>query len=268
MNHQPYYILEISSPISYTRGMNKEIIQTYATCIVITLAALFIINAADISYPLTITSTTRSSELSVVGEGKVEIVPDTASVNLGISVNDAPTVESAQSQIDTVNNALIASLKGLGVDETDIKTSNYSINPSYNYDGREQQINGYSSNASVTVKTKDIDLVPQIISAATASGANQVNGVNFSIDDPAAFRSQARTLAIENAKKEAASLAKELGIKLGKVTNIVESSSGAPQPFYKSAMAYDELSIESSAPEIEPGSQTITSTVTLYFEKR
>jgi uncharacterized protein YggE len=248
--------------------MNKDLVRTYLACILITIGGLYVINQAHIAYPLEVTSSMRSSELSVTGEGKVDIVPDTATVTVGISVARAATVEAAQKQIDTINNQILAEMKQIGVPEADIKTSNYSINPNYVYDVQVQRVDGYNADASITIKTHKTDLVPQIVSKATTAGANQVNGVSYSIDDPAKFRSQARTKAIENAKAEAEKLARELGISLGKITNIVESSPGAPIPMYREAMALDTASAEKVLPEFEAGTQTITSTVTLFFEKR
>lgn len=249
--------------------MNKSLVQTYLTCVLITIGGLILINKGNISYPLEVVSLPRAGELSVVGEGKVDVVPDTASVTAGVSVNRAQTVASAQEQIDKVNNQLITAMKELGIPEKDISTSEYSVNPNYVYDTSVQRVDGYNAQASITIKTHDIKLVSQIVSKATEAGANQINGVSFSIDNPAKFRSDARTMAIENAKQEAEKLAKELGISLGKVTNIVESSGGMPVPMYREAVMMDSAGAEAkSAPEFEQGTQTISSTVTLYFEKR
>lgn len=249
--------------------MNKNLVQTYLTCVLITLGGLLVIDKLHIAYPLEVTSMPRSGELSVVGEGKVDVVPDTATVTVGITVSRAATVTAAQEQIDRINNQVLTTMKELGVPEKDITTSNYSVNPNYNYDSSIQRIDGYNADASITIKTKDTQLVSQIVSKATEAGANQINGVSFSIDDPAKFRSDARTKAIENAKQEAEKLAKELGISLGKITNIVESGGDMPVPMYREAYALDAAaSAGKAAPEIEQGTQTITSTVTLFFEKR
>lgn len=228
------------------------------------IIALLAIKIFDISYPLTITTTTRSSELSVVGEGKVEVAPDTAFVDAGITVNNVPSVEAAQKAIDEINNRVIVTLKNLNIKEEDIKTSNYSIYPNYSYEKEESKITGYNGNASVTIKVKQIKQVSTILIEVTKAGANQVNGARFTIDDPDKFREEARNKAIENAKEQAKKLAKALGIKLGKIVNIVESVPSFPAGLY----AEKAVGGGRSAPVIEPGTQTITSTVTLYFEKK
>jgi hypothetical protein len=228
---------------------------------------LFLIKAFDISYPLTIVNTTRTSELSVIGEGKVEATPDMAYVEAGITINNAQTVDEAQKTINKVNNEIIKSMKSLGINKEDIKTSNYSIYPNYSYENGVNKIAGYNGNVTITIKTKKLTQVSKIIEDSTKAGANQIQGVRFTIDKPENYREKAREEAIKNAKEQAQKLANKLGIKLGKVVNIVESTPDTIQPLYRSA-AMGLGGTESNSATIEPGSQTITSTVTLYFEKK
>lgn len=242
-------------------------LKTYIGFLAATLIFLIIIKHFNISYPLTIVTKPAPSNLAVVGEGKIEVIPDTSTIQAGIVVTNAPTVEDAQKQIDDVNNRIIDSLKKLGIPKEDIKTSNYSISPSYNYDGGRNQITGYNGNANATITVKKQNLLSQVTSAVTKAGANQVYGAQFSIEHPEKFREQARDKAIANAREQAQKLAQSLGIKLGRVVNIVESSPNEPglrpMPLVGGGLGGSEKSAE-----IEPGSQTITSAVTLYFETK
>lgn len=250
--------------------MNKDnLIFTAGFCAII-LIFLSLIKFFDISYPLTIVTTTRSSELSVVGEGKVEAIPDTAYVEAGISVIGATTTQEAQDKIDKINNAIIENVKKLGIAKADIKTSNYSINPDYSYDSKDNKISGYNGSVSVSIKVKDKKIISQVIDEATKAGANQINGLRYAIENPNIFREQARQKAIDNAKLEANKLAKTLGIKLGGIINIVESgSTNDPiQPMYAKSMNSMGGGAAEIAPTLEEGSQTISSTVTLYFERK
>lgn len=234
---------------------------------VIVIFTLAIIRIFNISYPVEVTNTSRSSELSVVGEGKVEVAPDTAYVEAGISVIEAASVAQVQKSIDDANNKIIAAMQKLGIDKKDIKTSNYSINPNYSYENNKNGITGYNGNASITIKVKNIAQVSQVISDATAAGANQIQGARFSIENPAKYREEAREKAIANAKEQAQKLANTLGIKLGKVTNIIESSNDAGGPIIYDKMAA-VMGGAAANPQIEGGTQEISSVVTLYFEKR
>lgn len=248
----------------------NKVASTYGTILLLTILALWFINALNIAYPLSVTTRSVSGELAVVGEGKVDIVPDLATTDLGIVVNNSKTVEDAQNQINKVNNAIITSLSSLGIKKEDIKTSNYSIYPNYDYQSNPAgTISGYNGNVTVSVKVRDTAKLPDVLSLATKAGANQVIGTNFSVDKPEKYREEARAKAIQNAREQAEKLASNLGIRLGKIVNIVESTN-TPGPIMPFA-AKQELSVGSGggiAPDLQPGSQTISSTVTLYFEKR
>lgn len=250
--------------------MDQKPIQTSGSILflgIIIVLVLFLIKFFDISYPISVTNRSLSGELSVVGEGKVDVVPDTAEVSAGIVVQDAKTVQEAEQKINEVNNKIIAAAIALGIPKEDIKTSNYSISPDYRFEpagGRSTQ-NTYTGNATVTIKVKDANKVSGVISAATTAGANQVYNAGFSVDDPGKFREQARSKAIQNAKEQAQKLASQLGIRLGKIVNIVESTPETPMPFMEKRLAIPQKG--GLSPNIEPGTQTISSTVTLYFER-
>lgn len=250
----------------------NRLVVNVAWILALVFLFLWVVNFFNISYPLTVTSKTSSGDLAVVGVGKVDTTPDTASVDLGIVVNDARTIDDAQTQINKVNNDIVAGLSAIGIDKADVKTSNYSINPNYDYSlGGNGRITGYNGSTTVTVKVKDTTKLPQVIEAGTKGGANQVMGTNYTIDEPENFQEQARQKAIENAKEQAGKLASQLGIKLGRVVNIVESSSGGvPMPYFEKSISAMDARGGSNAPipDLQPGTQTITSTVTLYFETR
>ena len=247
---------------------NKNFSGNYLAAVIFTILGLLTIKFFNISYPMTIVNTTQSSELAVVGEGKVEVTPDTAYVDAGITVNKASSVDEAQKKINEINNKIVDALRGIGIEKVDIKTSNYSINPNYNYVNNENKVDGYNGNVTVEIKVRDPQLASKVIETVTAAGANQINGSRFVVGKPELYREEARNAAIKNAKDQATKIAKDLGIKLGKITNIVESSPDGQTivPMY-AKLAADSMG-GGGGPSIEQGSQTITSVVTLYFEKR
>jgi len=245
---------------------NKTVTSTYAGILVLTIIALFVIKYFNISYPISVSTSQVSRELSVVGEGKVEVVPDTAVVEVGVTVNNISTAREAQNELTQTNNQIIAALTKIGVAKKDIKTTNISVYPNYSYDGAVSNIIGYNGNATLSVTVKEVDKASQVVDVATQNGANEVRGPNFTLDKPEKYREEARNKAIENAKEQAKKLAKNLGIKLGKIVNIVESSPVNMDFYYPRAAA--EGMGGGGGPSYEPGSQTITSTVTLYFEKK
>lgn len=242
--------------------------RNIALTTLLVLISLWITNFLNISLPISITTRTIGSELSVVGEGKVNAVPDTANVSAGITVSNAKTANEAETKISDVNNKIVAALSQLGIDKKDIQTSNFSVNPAYNYQipSDPNTISGYTGTATLTIKVRKVDDLPKVITAATEAGANQVYNNGFSIENPEKFREEARNMAIKNAREQAEKLARQLGIKLGKVVNISESTNGSsPMPYRAEAMLDAGMT---KGPDLQPGSQTVTSTVTLYFERK
>lgn len=241
--------------------------KTLGVATVLILVSLWLVNFLNISLPISITTRTIGSELSVVGEGKVDAVPDTANVSAGITVSNVRTAQEAETKISDINNKIVAALEKLGIDKKDIQTSNFSVNPTYNYQipSDPNTISGYTGTATLTIKVRKVDDLPKVITAATEAGANQVYNNGFSIENPEKYREEARNMAIKNAREQAEKLAKQLGIRLGKVVNISESTDGNT-PFYRAVGVLDSAMVK--GPELQPGSQTVTSTVTLYFERK
>ncbi|HEX7475768.1 MAG TPA: SIMPL domain-containing protein, partial [Dehalococcoidales bacterium] len=146
----------------------------------------------------------------VTGQGIVSVTPDIATLSLGVSAQSTKVVD-AQSQAADAMSQVISTLTSSGIDKKDIATQNYSINQLTRYDNNTGQstVTGYqvSNIASVTIRA--IDKVGTIIDAVTAAAGDliRVNGISFSVDKPAQFNDQARSLAMADAKAKAQQLA-------------------------------------------------------------
>src|SRR3989344_5426227 len=77
-------------------------------------------------------TTTKTNLFTVQGTGEATAVPDTAMISLGVN-KEASTVEAAQKQVNEIINKITNDLKKLGVEEKNIKTTNYSVNPNYDF---------------------------------------------------------------------------------------------------------------------------------------
>lgn len=206
--------------------------------------------------------------ITISGEGKVTAIPDIAQVSLGIETQKT-TVAAAQKENTEKMNSLVNQIKDLDIEEKDIKTANYSIYPRYDYLEGRQVLRGYIVNQSVNVKIRDLEQVAAVLDLAGTAGANQIGGLNFTIDEPEDLRQEAREEALANAKEKADALAKAADVKLGKLVSFSESSSGGyPQPVYRTYALEDSAGFGGGdiAPEIEPGSQDITVYVTVTYE--
>ena len=129
---------------------------------------------------------------------------------------------------------LISNIKAAGIKEEDIKTTNYSIYPKYNYirETGEQQIIGYTVNNSVQVTIRDTSKVGEIIDLASESGLNITRGISFGLSNYDEYYREALKNAVENAKKKAETMAEAFGIELGIPVSSTESGEYETSPVY------------------------------------
>jgi hypothetical protein len=190
-----------------------------------------------------------SQGISVSGEGRASAAPDTALLNIGVSTKEM-TVAEANSEVQAAIGRLLDSLKGNGVAEKDIQTSQFSINPEYDYQYNQQKLTGYRVTHMLQVKVRDIDRAGEVIDDSVEAAGNlvQVGSISLTIDDTAALRSQAREQAMADASAKAQELARLAGVELGKPTYISESS----------VTPYPQIRYDSSALAAEPAQAQTT----------
>jgi len=208
--------------------------------------------------------------VTVDGTGKVNATPDVAQINVGI-ITEGTSVNTIQKQNTDKMNSIIAAMKSqFKIDEKDLQTSNYSINPKYDWTSGTQKIIGYSISQSVSVKVRDFDKIGDVLAKASELGANSVNGPTFTIDDPEVYKAQAREKAVAQAKEKPKVLSSQVGINLGRIVSFSEgSASNYPVAMYDSVagMGGVELSAKSVAsPSIEAGSQDVQINVSISYE--
>jgi hypothetical protein len=205
--------------------------------------------------------------ISVSGEGKVFAKPDIGQVSLSV-VKSGKTVMEAESAATKAMNDVTNFLKSSGVAEKDIKTTEYSIQPLFDYPNGSRVDRGYEVRQGLTVKIRMLEDAGKIVSGVAERGANQIGGISFTTEDPTLLKEEARRKAIEDARAKAKVLARDLGIRLGDVVSFSESGGGYPI-FYGMAkevgMGMDGASV---APDIQPGENEITINVTVSFEIR
>lgn len=221
--------------------------------------------AGPIPFSVNSISTQNPGGFSVTGEGKAQIKPDKATINLGVQANDVST-QTVQDQMNKNINAVTAAIKQQGIDEKDIQTAQYTINPTYDYTSGNQKITGYQGSTNVAVTVRDINNVNKVIDAATANGANQVGSPQFSNADNSSALDQARSLAIADAKKKAQSAASAAGFSLGKIINYSESQGGQPVPVPFIAGGGVAQSKAVPPTQVEPGQNEVDLQVTLTYE--
>lgn len=229
----------------------------------------FIKLVGPIPFSVSSITTEKSDFFTVTGQGKVTVTPDIAIVSVGVA-SQGTSVKLAQKDLNTKMDAITKAVKQLGIDAKDIKTSNYSINPRYDYQSSTQRIIGYDANSSLTIKVRDMDKTNDVVDKATLNGANQVDGISFDVDDRAKSENEARVLAVADAKKKAELAAKTVGFTLGTIVNYSEGvNNGGPIPRMMYAKTAMEAGSDQTVPStIEPGSNEIIIQVSLSYQLR
>ncbi len=217
-----------------------------------------------------------TNTITVSGEGVVFAVPDVAQFSVSVQ-ETAKDVKTAQGAATAKGNAIIDYLKGAGVADKDVQTTDYSVSPQYKWSqtacpqgssycpGGEQVLTGYQVSQTLSVKVRDTAKAGDILAGVGGKGASQVSGLDFTIDDQNAVEAQARDKAITDAKAKAQVLAKSLGVSLVRIVSFNESGG----PVYYAAKSSGAMAMDSAvapSPQIPTGQNKITSDITLTYE--
>jgi uncharacterized protein len=200
--------------------------------------------------------------MTMSGHGEARAIPDTAMLSAGVSAQ-APTAAAALAANNSRMQAVIAALKKQGVPDKDVQTSNFSISPQYaNTNGEAPRITGYQANNQVEVRLEDIGKLGVTLDALVTAGANQMNGVSFSIRNDAELLAQARAAAVAEARLKADTFSKAAGVNLGSILSIGENSNEGPRPLYAAA----PMMARAKSVPVALGEQSISADVTIMWE--
>ncbi|MBI3630729.1 MAG: SIMPL domain-containing protein [Candidatus Sungbacteria bacterium] len=265
-----------SSVRSYVRGL-FVLFLAGLTASSFAFAWYYASSARDIGF-----NQVPARQISVSGEGKVAVRPDMATISASI-VSQAGKVGAAQDENSKRSDAVIAFLKNRGIADRDIKTVGYVVTPQYDYSrpclepfggdaircppSGAPGIVSYEVRHSVEIKIRDLAKTDAVVEGAVAHGANQVDSVQFGVDDKEGIKAQARREAIDNAQNRAEILARDLGVRLKRIVGFYESGEGGPVFAQALKDGGGEVTVP-SAPRIVPGEQEVRSSVTITYEFR
>ena len=206
---------------------------------------------------------TSPRTLSMSGQGEVKAAPDTVSLSAGVTAQ-APTAAAALAGNSSRMAGVLAALKKQGIADKDIQTSNFSVSPQYTNgaDNQPPHLTGYQVNNDVQVRLEDVTRLGVTLDALVTAGANQMNGINFSIRDSAGLLTQAREQAVADAQAKAQTYAKAAGVILGPILSISESSNDMPRPIF-APMAMARVG---KAVPVAMGEQSVTANVSIIWE--
>ena len=200
-----------------------------------------------------------AGQITVTGEGMVSVAPDVASIALGVTTQ-AETAAEALSQNNAAMKVVMERLKAAGIEPRDLQTSNLQLQPNWvQEDGMQSPvIRGYIATNLLSARVRDLTILGSVLDAAVKDGANTMDGLNFEQSDPKPSQTQARKLAVEDAKAKASELVTAAGASLGKIVSITEGG-GYPQPMMLRS------AVEGSV-DVAVGEIGISQQVTIVFE--
>lgn len=232
-----------------------------------------------------VASSTRYSprQISMNGQGKVTVRPDTAVFTASV-IAQAKDAAGAQEQNSTRSETIMAFLQEQGIEKKDIKTVSYNISPQYQYDNRPvclgigicppqrpPEIVSYEARHTIEVKVRNLAQANSLLDGVTNAGANEVGAITFRVDDEGrkAAQAEARAKAIADAEVKAWNVARELGVRLVRISAFYESEGGMPYPIrYGGDVAMIKGGVPEASPSVQPGENEIISSVTISYEFR
>ena len=206
--------------------------------------------------------------LTMTGTGEMRAKPDTAIVTLGV-MSRADTARAALTANNAAMTAILSSLEAAGIAKKDIQTSNFSVNPVYDYDNtgaKPPRITGYDVSNQLAVTVRKLDTLGTILDEAVSKGSNQIYGITFTIDDPRALEDEARKSAVQDAVRKAKLYAGAAGVVLDAIQSISEQMARPPQPVYMKAQRM-EAAADASVPVAE-GEQVVSIDVSITWTIR
>ena len=203
--------------------------------------------------------------LSVSAQAEAKRVPDVATISAGV-VTQATDANAAMRANAEQMDKVMAAIRAAGIAERDTQTAGVNVNPQYRYaENQPPTITGYQASNTVSLKVRDVSKLGKVLDALVASGANQVNGPNFEIDQPEAAYDEARQAALAKARARAEMYAKTLGVRVRRIVSISEGGGFRPPvPMPMMAMARGKAELADTA--ISPGETTLTANLDVVFE--
>ena len=237
-------------------------------CLIIFLALLGLLKfGSNLTWSIHSVTVPKEEAFKVSAEGIVYTQPDMAEIVLGVQ-HEASTVQKTQELINRVNKKLIEHLVNLGIAKEKIKTTNYQINPRYEWDREsgERRLASYQGAVDLLVKINDFAKLDKVVDQAVKQGANQIKQISFKVEDEDGAKSEARNQAISKAKDKAKEIARVSGLSLGKLINVQVQENNyysVPRAMYAGG---GEIAEESIGTQLEPGENKISVTVILSYE--
>jgi len=199
--------------------------------------------------------------LIVNGEGMIQAAPDQATITLGVQTENIDPAIAQQENAILIANVLTAMSK-LGIPDEHIKTTDYRIEPQYEFKDGKEFFRNYKVTHMIELLTSQIDEVGTIVDTAVKNGANSVSNVRFSLGNPELVYNQALSISLKNAYQKAMAITQTIRTTLDPIPLKVTELTGEPMPVLFQANVYSKA----AATPIQPGELNISARVQVEYQ--
>lgn len=201
-------------------------------------------------------------QISVTGEGEIKVVPDQAVITATVETK-GNVAKEVKKQNDQQIELVLKLIKKMNLAPTDYKTQRVSLNPQYDY---EKKKTTYNATQTIEILVRDLSKYDPLMEGLVDQGVNRIDNVVFQSSNLSKYQSEARKMAMKDAKSKAEDYVGVLGQKVGKAMVIADNSqSYNPQPVYARLMKTEMSDMVSPRETLAAGEIKITANVSVSF---
>lgn len=207
----------------------------------------------------------EAARVTVSASGEIKTTPDMAEITFGVRTTAATPERAQQENTETVSEVL-SGLNELGVAETSIQTTDYSLYP--RYDDYGEKIVSYQVNTTLTVSDIAISDVGHILTKCTELGCNDIDTIRYFSSTYDEAYAQALSDAVAAAEEKAKALAAASGRRLGEIATMTEGYQDLSLRYTYDTGAAKYAATEeliSADAAIMPGEVTVSAQVTVTY---
>lgn len=197
--------------------------------------------------------------INVSGAGSVAVTPDHFTVTFVLE-QKGQTITKLNEQLQNDISALTDFLLNENVQQRNIRTMQIRLHPRYESGPEGRVENGFILSREVTIEHDTLEQYSRIIDGALKRGVTRISRFELIASNPQKAYEKALINAVNDAKSKAELLARQLGAKIGKVTQISEGHSGRIVTEGRAKMMMAD-----GAQSSLPGQQHIEATVNATF---
>lgn len=242
---------------------HKWILSVVSATVIVTGFSVAATRAATTSAPPASQGSTQGATITVVGSASEQVSPDSAVVSAGV-LTKGSTAAQAEERNNLAMKKVMTALEKDQIPASDIQTEWYNLSPNYGKPGSDgqQSIVGFTTNNTVNITVKQLAKVGSVVDLLVKTGANQINNVNYTVSNPAKFQQSLYSLALDNARSQAQSIANKLGVTITGVSSVDASQQGGGVlPMFAAA----SNAMGATTAVLSPGTQSISTNLTVVY---